>query len=628
MMMLELKWIENIMKLVTNNINLTYSTFENNNIIDPKNLIWMFIILNILFILSTDFFKNYQIYIIPSIFLKLNDNPREYARRKRLTTKQIQEIENQVKWKSPVDYPPKFKKDYFRLDVQNTPMDRREIAARLEEWITRDADHDIIQKKLKFLKLEGFAPYTKKQLKYKTVFTRPMEHSYILPDDDRAPIHNKTEDYLNWDADWDKISYFWDHFVFSVPILFVFLFIHWIIAETLLLKFKCQQHYQLNQWIFGIGPVVIYYIYCHLKYIQYDTEVIQIKGGGNIIIPYIQWFRFFMPEWPIYMILYDWWLYLSAYSVIVIFFFFFGPKTIYLRNNDILDKTKYILNFIFVFIGLLLPPLFAQKEFPFWQNVEKVLILNPERIQFHYGITYLTIIILIIAMLSVLWFYFLIIIANVFKAYIYSDNSYYDDIEWLLFSGQSDDSDWSRAEGVPNSLKNPFFIRNLLNLRTTGEGDFRPDGFQYKKFKIGKNIKETYQWTGSYSKWYLLSWYFSISFYCYSIKWLYTYYTGWSGILFFAIMCLLVLNLFYIIFIVKVLKKDIMIRDKKRSSILRPRVQLSFVELDLFYVTLYIKVFNNFAVMKKRFKIGVAAYIIALFFIIIWFWADLWYIIH
>lgn len=501
--------------------------------------------------------QNHNIYTISLLFLKLTDRdrPSPFKKRRKFTAKQWEEIRSNVKWKSPVDYPPKFDKDYFPMEKFNIEIPT--VTAHDHIKNTRHTSSDA----------------TKYMFKDKRVWSY-LNTEILEPDDEFIFLWNTWYDH-----------YFWtiiDQFILTIPIFYMFYIIHWTIAETLLIKFKCQQHYLINRYFVGVGPIYAYYIYLYL----FGEFPFYIKGlyEGFYMKNFRSWYT--IPEWPLYCILYEWWFYLTIYSIIVIIFFYLAPNSIYLRNNKRLENANY-LNYTFFFIpvtiGLLLPPIFAQKRLPFWDPVEEFILIDPLRTQFHYGVTYLICILIIIGVSSVIIFEFILIILQILRSKIHNDMSYYKDLEWLLFSGVSDDTDWDRTDCVPKILildktpekkdeeieeiksnpRNQYEImlsQEDVDLRKNNSLGFREYKIAIKEVVKGEEVEKIVlveMWAGSYSKQIFLIWYFTIALYCLIIKLLFKY-ISWSALLYITWINFVVLLLVYFWFINKILGKEIL----------------------------------------------------------------------
>ena len=68
---------------------------------------------------------------------------------------------------------------------------------------------------------------------------------------------------------------FIDQYASTIPVFFFLLLANFILAEALLAKFKCQQHYRLNFLLLNGGFLGTTYI----LYIYYFKNVIKVKTG-------------------------------------------------------------------------------------------------------------------------------------------------------------------------------------------------------------------------------------------------------------------------------------------------------------------------------------------------------------
>ena len=552
--------------------------------------------------------KYYNIYTLSLFILKLADNP--IKRRKKMTMEEADILRKSVKWKSPVKYPPRFDDDISFIDPatriiysEDNPKARINYGGGCSDnidslywtltmsekypdtfqYIWTDPEDD---KKHTVLPL-GTVDVGEFETPTKTLIDRKSSYLYELG-------RLKSDNFLGWNGFWDHGGwYFVDQILYAFPLLAMFLFVHCTVAEIMIVKFKCQQHYSLNEWVFGSFPLCIYYMY--IQYQQFHGPNIFSAWRYNHKVYYVY---NYMPEWPFYSILYDWWLLLFVYFVIVVFFYYLAPNNIYLRNNNIMKVKDYSFILIPCLIILLLPPIFAQKRLPFWYPIEDLLFKNHEMPgQYHLGITYTIVITILIALTSVLWFSFVIIIPAIFKAKVFKDETYYNDVDWVLFSSVTDESDWGTEDDIAVEDV-PYFLPQFVEDYELRDWE-PPTGWYYypllgkpktKKTKSGKLIKERAQieffelWVGSYSKNILLKWYFSVLLYCLFIKNL-SYYITWSSLLCISYIILLLLILTYIYLVLNFLKRNIF---KKRRYVV---YLLIFIVFSFFFIWYFIKDF-------------------------------------
>lgn len=251
--------------------------------------------------------------------------------------------------------------------------------------------------------------------------------------------HRKEYSYYTWD-------YIIDQFLFSIPIFFIFCLIQLTFASIILTKFKCQQHYKIYHWILGLGPVIIGYI------LLYILNVPWLKALDK----HYQWYissypKFNNIEWPIYIGLYQWWIFLMCYGLIVFIFYHLAPNSIYLRSNNIMKPWLVNRSFLLCFIFLLMPPLFSQERLPFWLNIKSLLFSNIGT-QNYWGIHYLLLTFLLLGFCSIIFFHLIIIIPYLIKFLKTKNESYLKQIKYLLYLNIEDNRDWDFKEGVPKVL--------------------------------------------------------------------------------------------------------------------------------------------------------------------------------
>jgi len=370
---------------------------------------------------------------------------------------------------------------------------------------------------------------------------------FDLKDTESSLQNFKSDQGLAWREIWNPISYLVDQYFYAVPIFIMFLFIHWTLAEIILSKFKCQQHYKWNTALFTSGFLLATYFYIIFN----STN----KG-----------FFFYgaIPETtysPLYSTLYIWWIFLMSSFVIIFIFTLFTPKTPYLRGKNIIPHGDMIFNLLPSLIGLFMVPIVAQRRLPFWSEIEILFLNNFDKVQYHFGYIYILFIWILMGLTSVAFFYYIVTIDSYIKYKASKDKSYIEDIIYLLFSEQSDDTDlWTEVggeKGVPYHL-----VQYMEDFATTREGYEVPDGYYYYCISY---LKFSVAWQSSYSKKVFLLWYATMAMYYTLIYQLYFVFE-WPTLFVFTFFFWLILASLYLIFIKFILGFNII--RKKRHQIM------------------------------------------------------------
>jgi ABC-type multidrug transport system fused ATPase/permease subunit len=295
-----------------------------------------------------------------------------------------------------------------------------------------------------------------------------------------TPVSNTLEtphyNMVNWHhriVSKDISQIFIDNYLFTIPLLIGFILVHFYLASVLITKFKCQQHFYLYYWVLSLGPVYLSYIYL---YWNHGGRMLTINLVGKIA-PYSSFkyplFEHSGVEWPIYIGLYQWWVFLIYYMILTIIFFYFAPTTIYLRSKNVFTPKSANNYFIICLIILSMPPLFFQDRLPVCQWIYKFLFTSLDDTLSYYGIVYILVIFLLLAISSVLMFYLIIISSNLINYFINNKNEkYLRQITYLLFSKIEDNRDWDANESLPAVL----VTKELKDDSNNKEDISEPDG--------------------------------------------------------------------------------------------------------------------------------------------------------
>ena len=231
------------------------------------------------------------------------------------------------------------------------------------------SQYDVIYNHYDLWKWEPYKAYIHKSKIFK-FYTNKDWKDYDLYDIEEEYLKQllfKSEDFVSWFEIWNPMgSYLTDQYLFAIPLLILFFHIHWILAEAILCKFKCQQHYWINS--FFLNGWFLLFIYIYKTNNLSDSNKTGCFHGAIIE----------SADWPIYFILYQWWFFLIISFFIVSIFLLLAPKSPFLRSKNIMKTQDYCFLFIPCVIGLLLPFIFAQKKLPFWQYVENMIFFFPK----------------------------------------------------------------------------------------------------------------------------------------------------------------------------------------------------------------------------------------------------------
>jgi hypothetical protein len=341
----------------------------------------------------------------------------------------------------------------------------------------------------------------------------------------------RTADFYTWFEVYNMISVAFDQYATAVPIILTLLCTHWIFVEALLCKFKCQQHYHINNFLLGTGFLIIAYWFFSITEAPFGLYKYGI---------------FATSEWPLYFVIVKWIFFLLAYLFILIVFLIFAPKSPFLRSKTNMQLQHYIFFFIPCLIGILFSFIIIPKRLPFAEIVQNILLRDPDKIQFHDGYIYLFFILLFIAFTAVLFFYIIVSLKYFMLYYKSKNKKYLNSIESFLFSGREDESDLIDYDGKITPTKLPI---ELVPTTEDWDAEFYevPDGYIYIFRDIYNYI---HIWVGSYSKLFFLYWYLSTFFYGLFISYLYTH-IELPSLLFFVFFVFCFLLFFYTGFLFK-----------------------------------------------------------------------------
>lgn len=396
-------------------------------------------------------------------------------------------------------------------------------------------------------------------------------HYYDLNEKETTLFNFKTDGALGWWQLWSDATLFFEQYGYAGIMAAMFLFVHWTLAEAILSKFKCQQHYKLNTALFNAGFLFFIYLFFNFT----------LSGKGFSFHGYGVWLE--SNYWPIYFLLYVWWFFLMASFIVTVIFMTFTPKTPYLRGKKILKQGDLFFNFIPSLICLLLPPIIAPRGIPAWIQVESILLFNSDKVQFHFGYTYLFFVWIIIGLTSVAFFYYIVTLDSYIKYKGSKDMKYIDAIISLLFTESEDDNDiWAEVGGDKGI---PFYLNEYLEDFLSNREDYRvPDGFHYHSISYLKFLNI---WQGSYSRNIFLVWYFTMALYYTIIYQMYSFCYLSTLIVFVTFVWILLTGL-YLAFIKFFLGFNII--RKKRHKILF----CIFIFFFLFILTFFYKDFLFF----------------------------------
>ena len=209
-------------------------------------------------------------------------------------------------------------------------------------------------------------------------------------------------DFINWDFFVSKGSFddLVDQFFYTFLIILGFIFVQFYLISSIFNKFKLI-NFKLRYKLFSIVLPFIYWVFNLFYYNMYRYKI-----QFNEI--YIYWE---FPEWFIYSIIYNWWFFLITMFCIIISFIIFVPKNLIVRGNNLLEIKYEFIYYISSLIILMLPIFLNQERLPFWNfNLYIFKKFNFNSIFFLF---------LLIALLSILLFYFIIVSFYILN-YLYS----------------------------------------------------------------------------------------------------------------------------------------------------------------------------------------------------------------